>query len=346
MGLLFRKGDALQRLAGIRTVAFDKTGTLTIGCPELKATHAAPGFDGQQATLLARAAAAEAQSEHPLARAMIAAATQQPVKHDSERLRATAVVIAPGLGLDATVSAHRISIGTARHLAAAGIDTAPLQGLADHAATTGQTPVWMAQDGALAALFLFADTARPGAAETVKALKTQGIGAAIISGDTPATARSLAAELGIGDVTADVRPEGKVRALHALAEHGGPIAFVGDGINDAPALAAADVGIAIGTGTDVAVETADVVLMSGDPAGVPAAIALSRATLANIRQNLIWAFGYNVALVPVAAGALYPATGMMLSPMLAAAAMAASSVLVVMNALRLARFRYQLPDGP
>ncbi|MBU1838018.1 MAG: HAD-IC family P-type ATPase, partial [Alphaproteobacteria bacterium] len=218
-----------------------------------------------------------------------------------------------------------------------GIDISALRQAADQIAASAQTPVFAVIDGVAVAVLGLSDPVKPNAAKTIAALKARGLRTALITGDAQSVADAVGAGLGIDTVVAEVRPEGKVAALDDLRRAGDTLVFVGDGINDAPALAAADVGIAVGTGTDVAIETADVVLMSGDLAGVGTALNLSRATLRNIRQNLFWAFAYNVALIPVAAGALYPFTGMMLSPMLAAGAMAASSVLVVSNALRLRR---------
>jgi Cu+-exporting ATPase len=215
-----------------------------------------------------------------------------------------------------------------------GIDTAAMQPEVDRLAALGRTPVCVAVGGIPSGVLGLADPVRPTAVATVAALQAQGLRVAMITGDTQATGKAIAAELGITEVQAEVLPEGKLDAIRAL-QAGGPVAFVGDGINDAPALAAADVGIAIGTGTDVAVESADVVLMAGDPGRVVDAIRLSRRTLAVIWQNLGWAFGYNVLLIPVAAGVIWPIWGVMLSPALAAGAMAASSVLVVLNALRL-----------
>jgi len=330
LGVLFRRGDALQRLAEARTVAFDKTGTLTEGRPRLTDLVVAPGQDGDR--VLALAAGAEARSEHPLAGAILAAAAERGLTLP----RATAVRALPGRGLVAEVGGHRVLIGNSRALTEAGIATDALAGQAAAWAGAAKTAIFVAIDGEAAALIAVSDPLRPGAAAAVAALHALGLRTAMISGDSRATAEAVARALGIDTVTAEVLPEGKVAALAALRGAGG-LAFVGDGINDAPALAAADTGIAIGTGTDVAIEAAEVVLMRGDPAAVATAIRLSRATMRNIRQNLVWAFGYNVLLIPVAAGLLYPLNGMLLSPALAAAAMALSSVFVVSNALRLRR---------
>ena len=330
LGVLFRRGDALQRLAELRTVAFDKTGTLTEGRPRLTDYAPQPGIDAE--ALLARIAAAEARSEHPLARAILAEAEARnlalPRAEDTRAL--------PGRGLAATVEGHALRIGNAAFLAAEGIDPAALAPAAEALATAGKTPILVAEDGRAAALLAVSDPVKPGARQAIATLAAAGIETAMISGDTRRTAEAIAAEIGIARVVAEVLPEGKLAALAEL-HRAGPVAFVGDGINDAPALAAADVGIAMGTGTDVAIDAAEVVLMQGDPQGVATALALSRATMRNIRQNLFWAFGYNVLLIPVAAGLLYPVNGMLLSPMLAAGAMAFSSVFVVSNALRLRR---------
>lgn len=330
LGILFRKGDALQRLAEIGVVAFDKTGTLTAGRPELTDLHVGEGFTAD--AVLALAASAEARSEHPLARAIVAHAEARGLAlQPAADARAL-----PGRGLSARVDGHAILIGNRAALAEAGIDTAPLAAEAERLAAAARTPILVAIDGRAAAVMAVADPLKPGAEAAVAALHAAGIETAMITGDTQATAKAIAARLGIDRVVAEVLPEGKLAAIAALRD-GRAVAFVGDGINDAPALAAADVGIAMGTGTDVAMEAAEVVLMRGDPATVADAVLLSRAVMRNIRQNLFWAFAYNVALIPVAAGLLYPLSGLLLSPMLAAAAMAMSSVFVVTNALRLRR---------
>ncbi|MDE3123582.1 MAG: copper-translocating P-type ATPase [Paracoccaceae bacterium] len=332
LGLLFRKGDALQRLETARVVAFDKTGTLTEGHPRLTELTVTPGAD-LNATL-ALIAAAEARSEHPIARAILAEAEGRELTIPG----ASDVTAKPGLGLIATVEGKRLAVGTAKLMAAEGVAEGHLTEVAARLASEGKTPVLVAVEGTLTAVLAVSDPIKASAQKVVSDLHAAGVKTAMISGDTRATAERIAAALGIDHVVAEVLPEGKVAAVEDLRRTAGAVAFVGDGINDAPALAAADVGIAIGTGTDVAIETADLVLMSGDPAGVATALRLSRAVMRNIRQNLVWAFGYNVLLVPVAAGVLFPLNGMLLSPMLAAGAMAASSVIVVTNALRLRRF--------
>jgi heavy metal translocating P-type ATPase len=332
MGVLFRRGEALQRLSDVTTVAFDKTGTLTLGRPVLTDFHAAPGHDeGETLSLIA---GAEAKSEHPLARALVAGAEARGLALPT----ATEFDSLTGQGIRATVAGHRVEVGSARFMAALGLDTAPFATLAEGLADQGKTPVHAAIDGRLAAVFALADPIKETAPAALAALRAQGLRLAMISGDSARTARAIAAQLGIDDVVAEVLPEGKVAALEKLADHG-PVAFVGDGINDAPALAAAHVGLAVGTGTDVAIETADVVLMSGSLRGVPDAVLVARSTLRNIRQNLVWAFAYNTALIPVAAGVLWPAFGITLSPVLAAGAMALSSVSVLTNALRLRGLR-------
>ncbi|MFC3614086.1 heavy metal translocating P-type ATPase [Lutimaribacter marinistellae] len=328
LGVLFRKGDALQGLQDTAIVAFDKTGTLTQGRPELTDLTPAPGMDGD--TVLRLAAAAEARSEHPIARAITRAAKGElPEPEQFETLT--------GMGLRARVEGHDLLLGADRLMAAEDIDMGDLPSRGAAFAAQGKTPLYLAIDGQAAAVLAVADPVKPGAAEAIAALRAQGVGVALVTGDNATTAQALADTLGITHVRAETLPADKARIVSDLRAQHGPVAFVGDGINDAPALAKADTGIAIGTGTDIAIEAADVVLMSGDPQGVATALELSRATMRNIRQNLGWAFGYNTALIPVAAGLLYPFGGPLLSPMLAAGAMALSSVFVLSNALRLRR---------
>lgn len=328
LGVLFRQGDALQALQGVDVVAFDKTGTLTEGKPELTDLMTLAGWNDDN--LLAHAAAIEALSEHPLGRAITAAAKEKGLKlAPVEGFSAV-----PGYGLRGRIAGREVLLGAARLMVKEGVDAAELLPVAADLAAKGRTPILVAVDGVAAGVLAVSDRVKPSARATVAALQARGIKVAMITGDTAPTAQAIADELGIALVQAEVLPEGKVAAIRALQAEG-RVAFVGDGINDAPALAAADVGVAIGTGTDIAVESAHVVLMSGDPSGVVNAIEISRRTMANIKQNLGWAFGYNILLIPVAAGALYPLWGMMLSPGLAAGAMALSSVLVLSNALRL-----------
>ena len=331
LGVLFRKGLSLQRLSDVRIVAFDKTGTLTEGRPALTDLEPEPGFD--RATVLAAVAAVEARSEHPLARAIVAAAGAEGLALS----RAEGFAALPGRGASARVDGVEVLVGSARLMAEAGVALGPAEARAEALAAQGRTALYAALGGRLAAVLAVADPVKDTTPAALAALHRQGLKVAMITGDGQRTAAAVAATLGIDVVVAGVLPGGKVDAIKDLRAAHGPVAFVGDGINDAPALAEADVGLAVGTGTDVAIEAADVVLMSGDLAGVATAARLSRAVIGNIRQNLVWAFGYNVALIPVAAGVFWPAFGLLLSPMIAAGAMALSSVFVLGNALRLRR---------
>jgi heavy metal translocating P-type ATPase len=329
LGVLFRRGEALQALSETRVVALDKTGTLTRGRPELTDLHTAPGFEREE--VLALVAAAEAPSEHPIARALAAASEQAPSKAETFE----ALV---GKGVRATVSGARVEVGSARLVAELGLDPAAFAAEAARLADEAKTPLYAAINGRLAAILAVSDPIRATTPAAISALQARGIKVALVSGDDRRTANAVARRLGIAEVVAEATPEDKLATIRRLQAEHGRLAYVGDGINDAPALAAADVGIAVGGGTDVAAEAADVVLVSGDLSAVPGAIALSAATMRNIRENLFWAFAYNAALIPVAAGVLYPVSGTLLSPMLAAGAMALSSVFVVGNALRLRRF--------
>ena len=320
LGVLFRNGEAMQRLAATRLVAFDKTGTLTEGRPVLVATWPLPGFSAED--LLPLAAAVEARSEHPIARAIAAAWPDAPA--------ATEFTVAVGQGVAADCGGQRVVIGSTAWLAAQGVDPTPLEALAIRHATAGHTPVFIGIQGAPAGLLLVADALRPGSAEAVQRLHRMGLRTMILSGDHPAATAAIGQALGV-EAIGGLLPADKLAAI-AAHDH---TAFVGDGVNDAPALAAANTGIAIGSGTDIAMEAADVVLMNSDPRGVPTAIGISRATLRHIRQNLVWAFGYNVALIPVATGVLQPLGGLALSPELAAGAMGLSSLFVLANSLRL-----------
>ncbi len=331
LGVLFRRGDALQSLQSVDVVAFDKTGTLTEGKPRVTDIDCKEG----EGAFLSTVAAVEAASDHPLAGAIVAEAKARGL----DLPRASDVQAVPGHGLSGIVNGRSVAIGNARMMKEAGVDAAGLTTRADALADQGRTVVMVAIDGLPAGVLGLADTLKSTAKATVAALHARGVQTALVSGDSEPAARAIAAELGIDHVVAGVLPDGKVDAVRALQEGGRKLAFVGDGINDAPALAAADIGIAMGSGTDVAVESADVVLVSGNPGGVAEAVEISRRTLRNIWQNLGWAFGYNVALIPVAAGLLYIFGGPLLSPQLAAGAMALSSVLVVTNALRLRRVK-------
>ena len=331
LGVLFRRGDALQSLQEVRVVALDKTGTLTEGRPELTDLTLADGFD--RAQVLAAIAAVEAKSEHPIARALVAAAEAEGLALPPLRRFASHT----GHGVSAQVEGARVAVGADRFMESLGLETG---GLADQAALlaeAGKTPLYAAIGDQVAAVLAVADPIKETTPAAIAALHELGLKVAMITGDNARTANAIARQLGIDEVVAEVLPDGKVQAIERL-KAGGRLAFVGDGINDAPALAAADVGLAVGNGTDVAIEAADVVLMSGRLTAVPDAIALSKATITNIRQNLFWAFAYNTALIPLAAGALWPAFGVLLSPVFAAGAMAMSSVFVLGNALRLRRF--------
>ncbi|QWK77867.1 heavy metal translocating P-type ATPase [Ochrobactrum sp. BTU1] len=332
-GVLFRRGDALQTLRDASVIAVDKTGTLTQGKPALAHFAVVDGIDKDEA--LALVAAVEARSEHPIADAIVTAAKEKGLKLAD----VSAFESVPGFGLKASVSGREVAIGADRYMAKLGLDVAVFADDASRLGDEGQTPLYAAIDGKLAAIITVADPMKETTPAAIAAMHEQGLKVAMITGDNRRTAQAIAKRLGIDEVVAEVLPDGKVEALKRLSAGGKRIAFVGDGINDAPALASADVGIAIGTGTDIAIESADVVLMSGDLRGVVNAIAISKATIRNISENLFWAFAYNVALIPVAAGILYPFTGTLLSPVLAAGAMALSSIFVLSNALRLRSFK-------
>nr|WP_191856219.1 heavy metal translocating P-type ATPase [Agrobacterium tumefaciens] len=338
MGVLFRRGDALQTLRDADVIAIDKTGTLTLGKPTLVHFTTTEGFDPDE--VLRLVASLESRSEHPIAEAIVEAAKHGGLTlADAEGFEAT-----PGFGVAATVDGRRVEAGADRFMVKLGYDVTMFADEADRIGREGQSPLYAAVDGRLAVIIAVADPVKPTTPEAIAALHALGLKVTMITGDNRRTAEAIARRLGIDEVVAEVLPDGKVDAVKRLAAGGRKVAFVGDGINDAPALAAADVGLAIGTGTDVAIESADVVLMSGDLRGVANAIALSKATIRNIGQNLFWAFAYNAALVPVAAGILYPVNGVLLSPVLAAGAMALSSVFVLTNALRLKSFRPPLVD--
>ncbi|MDE0058780.1 MAG: heavy metal translocating P-type ATPase [Defluviicoccus sp.] len=330
-GVLIRNGAALETLARVRMIAFDKTGTLTTGRPVLTDRLLPDGSGALPDETLALIAAAERMSEHPLATALVDAVESDPPAVDS-------FSVEPGLGVAAEVAGREVLVGSARFLQGRGIDCAAAEAPRAGLEADGKTAVLAAIDGELAALLGFADPPREEAQGALSALAALGFDIAMITGDGRATAEAVARSLGIAEIEAEVLPDRKAESVRALRREGRRVAFVGDGINDAPALAEADTGIAIGSGTDIAIESADVVLMASDLRGVVTAIRLARRTLATIRVNLFWAYGYNVALIPVAAGALYPVWGVLLDPMLAAAAMSASSVLVVANSLRLRRF--------
>lgn len=333
LGVLFRKGEALQLLKDAKVVAVDKTGTLTEGRPVLTDLEVVDGFERK--SLLAKVGAVESKSEHPIARAIVAAATENgqslPSLTDFESVT--------GMGVRASVEGALVEVGADRFMRQLGLDLNVFAQTAERLGKEGKSPLYASINGQLAGIIAVADPIKTSTPGAIAALHQLGLKVAMITGDNAKTAHAIARKLGIDEVIAEVMPEGKVDTVRRLKSTYGQIAFVGDGINDAPALAEADVGLAIGTGTDIAVESADVVLMSGNLQGVPNAIALSKATIGNIHQNLFWAFAYNTALIPVAAGALYPAWGLLLSPVFAAGAMALSSVFVLGNALRLRTFK-------
>ncbi|CDZ60868.1 heavy metal translocating P-type ATPase [Neorhizobium galegae] len=333
LGVLFRKGEALQELRNVQLVVVDKTGTVTKGRPELTDLVTAEGFAGDE--VLALVASVEAQSEHPIAEAIVKAAEAKGLAVPKAEKFASVT----GYGIEAEVGGRKISVGADRYMEKLGLSVEVFAETAARLGDEGKTPLYAAVDGKLAAVIAVADPLKPSSRDAIRALQAMGVEVAMVTGDNRRTAQAIARQVGIKKVVAEVLPEGKVKAIHEMRakgeQSGKKLAFVGDGINDAPALAEADIGIAIGTGTDVAIESADVVLVGGELSGAVSAIAMSRATMTNIKQNLFWAFGYNVALVPVAAGVLYPAFGWLLSPMIAAGAMALSSVFVLGNALRL-----------
>jgi Cu+-exporting ATPase len=329
LGVLFRKGDALQLLAGVDTVAFDKTGTLTLGQPVLTDLNVSDVLERH--AVLQVMASVEQGSDHPIARAIVAAAAEEGL----DLLPIEGGQTFAGLGLSAQVAGAEVFLGTGRFMQASGIDVTGYHASAEALARQGKSVIFAACAGQVIALAGVSDAVKPSTPGAIARLKAAGITVVMLTGDRCEAAQQIAEDLGMDQVHAELLPADKSRVLAELKAKSSHLAFVGDGINDAPALAAADIGIALGTGIDVAVESAGVVLMSGDLLGVVNAIEMSRLTLRNIKQNLFWAFGYNVALIPVAAGVLYPAFGILLSPILAAAAMALSSVFVLANALRL-----------
>ncbi|MCP8884336.1 heavy metal translocating P-type ATPase [Devosia sp. XJ19-1] len=327
LGVLFRKGEALQQLRDAGIVAFDKTGTLTEGKPVL--TDLILDDDFEHDEVLALIAAVESRSEHPIAMAIVAAAEKAGLPLGT----ITEFTSNPGTGVTARVDGRLVAVGAQRHMP--HLDFSDFAETIEKLASEGKTPVFAAVDDRLAAAVVVADMIKPGSKAVIDALHGMGLKTAMISGDDTRTAKAIAAQLGIDTVRAEVLPADKVQAIQSLRKQLGTVAYVGDGINDAPALAEADIGIAVGSGTDAAIESADVVLLGGDLKGVLNAITVSHATLRNIGENLFWAFGYNALLIPVAAGVLYPAFGILLSPMIGAGAMALSSVFVVGNAQRL-----------
>ena len=336
-GVLIRNGEALQLARSVDTIVLDKTGTVTEGVATL--TDVVPQEGVSEEDLLRLTAAVEVGSEHPLGRAVVDGASARGVQSE----RATDFVAVPGQGVQATVGGSTVLVGTASFLAEAGVDTEDLERKATELASEGRTPILVAADGkALGALGIF-DPVKADSVVAIRRLQAMGKHVLILTGDHEATARAVAREVGVDTVLARVLPEQKAQRIAELQKQGARVAMVGDGINDAPALAQADVGIAIGTGTDVAMEAADVTLMGGSLGGVADLMEISEATFANIRQNLVGAFIYNVLGIPIAAGVFYPLFGILLKPIYAGAAMAFSSVTVVTNANRLRRFKPRRP---
>jgi Cu+-exporting ATPase len=332
LGILVKGGAALEAASRVSQVLLDKTGTLTTGKPALTDVIDVTG-EGEGA-LLAFVASAERQSEHPVARAVVAGALQRGATlTPAEDFRSVA-----GHGIEAIVAGRRVTVGTASWLWELGTSTAELEAEAERLAARGRTPFFVALDGALAGVIAVADVASAQARAALDELRAMGVEVAMVTGDRKSTADALASELGITEVFAEVRPEDKARIVFEHRARGHVVAMVGDGINDAPALASAHVGVAVGSGADVALAAADVALLRGGIGGLPTALRLGRATLRTIRQNLFWAFVYNVVGIPIAAGLLYPWTGWQLSPVLASAAMSLSSVSVLASSLRLRRF--------
>jgi len=333
-GILIRSGDALQSAAQIDTVVLDKTGTITRGEPAVTDVIPMPAFDEQD--VLRLAASLERTSEHPLGEALV----EEAKKRNVALAEATDFLTVSGKGVQGSVDGRMVRLGNAPFLGEGGIDTRGLEDIAGAFSTRGATPVMVSIDDQPAGVVCIADTVKADSKAAIANLQSMGITVMMLTGDHRGTAEAIAKEVGIDRVLAEVLPEDKADKVMALKAEGRTVAMVGDGINDAPALAAADVGLAIGSGTDVAIEAADITLINNSLSGVSKAIMLSRATLRNVHQNLLGAFGYNVLGIPVAMGVLYPFLGILLSPALAGAAMAFSSVTVVTNANRLRRFKF------
>jgi P-type Cu+ transporter len=332
-GVLIKNAEALERMEKIDTLVIDKTGTLTEGKPKVVAITPATGFD--EAKVLQLAASVERGSEHPLAAAIVAAAAERKIA----LMNVTGFDSPVGKGVVGTVDDGKLALGNAKFLAELGVDTSVLAAEAERLRGDGATAIFLAVDGKPAGVIAIADPVKPTTPTALKVLAEDGIRVVMLTGDNRTTAQAVARRLGIADVESEVLPDQKSAVVEKLRRDGRVVAMAGDGVNDAPALAAAEVGIAMGTGADVAIESAGITLLKGDLTGIVKARALSEAVMRNIRQNLFFAFIYNALGVPVAAGVLYPFFGVLLSPIIAAAAMALSSVSVVGNALRLRRVR-------
>ncbi|MGB7831773.1 MAG: heavy metal translocating P-type ATPase, partial [Xanthobacteraceae bacterium] len=333
LGVLIKNAEALERLERVDTLVVDKTGTLTEGKPKVVAVVAAQGIN--ESDVLRLAASVEKASEHPLARAIVDAATERKIGLAD----VTDFDSPTGKGALGTVEGRKVALGTAHFLGELGVVTAALDADANRLRQDGATAIYVATDGKVSGVIAIADPVKATTPDALKALTAEGVRVVMLTGDNRTTAQAVARRLGIVDVEAEILPDQKGAVVEKLRREGRVVAMAGDGVNDAPALAAADVGIAMGTGTDVAIESAGVTLLKGDLTGIVRARRLSAATMGNIRQNLFFAFIYNAAGVPIAAGVLYPWFGILLSPIIAAAAMALSSVSVVGNALRLRRVR-------
>jgi P-type Cu+ transporter len=335
LGVLIKRGEALERTGHLDVLALDKTGTVTEGRPAVESVTPVPGSDLDENGLLQLVASVERLSEHPIAESIVGEAERRGIA-GRQVLNFESLA---GKGVAGVVEGRRVAAGNAALMAEIGVDTSPLQEQSKERTRRGQTTVFVAIDGRLAGLIAVADPIRATSGEAINRLGRLGLEVILLTGDDHRTATAVARSAGIEQVVAEVLPDEKLRVVRRIQEEGKTVALVGDGLNDAPALAQADIGIAMGTGVDVAVEAADIVLMRSDLLGVVDAIRLSRRTMRVIRQNLFWAFVYNVIGIPIAAGALYPRFGLLLTPAMAAAAMALSSVSVVTNSLRLRRYR-------
>jgi Cu+-exporting ATPase len=332
-GILIRGGEALETAHKLNAIVLDKTGTITRGEPAVTDVLAVEGYETEE--ILGLSASAEKGSEHPLGEAILKKARED----DLDLADANDFKAIPGHGIEATIEGKNVLLGNTKLMNDRDIGLEYLEHQAEVLSGEGKTPMWVAVDGKIAGIIAVADTLKENSKTAVTALRNLGLEVIMLTGDNKRTADAIANQIGIDRTLAEVLPEGKTSEIKKLQVENKKVAMVGDGINDAPALAQADVGLAIGTGTDVAMESSDITLISGDLTGVITAIALSKATIRNIKQNLFWAFAYNTILIPVAAGVLFPFFGILLNPIFAAAAMALSSVTVVSNALRLRRFK-------